>query len=1175
MKTKNSFNKFVLLCLFITFFIFLMPLLSFAAQPGIHVDEWNTFTWTSNAASPSYALDHYVRVIDYDGIAVDGSSHTVTVTYPDSSNHALSFVSRIDAHSAYYELWDPSIPQPPGTAYTGNYVYRVTDLATTEWSEMTDNVQVDIILPPDETTFSPTLDPPQSIVAYFDDVIVNGTPYDDFTSGFNPSNWQSQPSEVTFVAGEARFEQINSLGRGPIRLSFTDPSGKNTIKTTVRVTSADDIARARIAGFFCRNTQGDVYADVRIQGGQARYFVGEFWWEGDHFIQNSLALTNLGPVTLGNNYELTLDWDEPSKTFTFTVLGLDDSVNYSDTYTVSGSITPPNESLKGIEVVAWNNLDTTTPTFDWDTVTGANHYRVRIYGRNDHKIYTGYTKSPPYTLPPGILKPHGLYKYRIYAQKENQWFEADNVSASDRNKTMFWAGPDEAQDPFVDLHSIGVGTWTSDTPVGTRTYFHIKVHDAQGVHGNIESVKVLLPDLTEVNLYLDYNDSDTCAHYRGDYFGTIQSGEYAFTVVDKDGNSHSRAETLTPSPIDPPSEASLLPANNTVVGDTGVSFDWNDVSGAAFYQLSLYDKDLNYLFQVNTTESEYTLPPGLLKENSQYRYRVRSRREFFEDNADNGSSVPPYTWNANTFYTTATNGTETPTLNLDSFGVAVWQGPHPATGVPVYELDFFAMVTDSDGVPENIERVEVTYPDGTTTRLLKYVDNPDWGSNYLAIEYYANLSSIQDTTNSSGIYTFKVVDFDGNDFTLTDTLTNVTSNVLPWPTNLSPADDTVLSNTTPIITWDSVSGASYYKVRILRSWGGSTVHWSSELTQTQYMVPGGVLEPDTIYSYRVYAYREASGSEVDFFSGSNYFHSTNNHFTTGDTGDDELAVDFDGNGLWHYSGITWTHLAAWDPDGLVEWDGGLAANFGATNGLWNYDGTTWTQLAAWESEDGIAWNNDLAVDFGPNGLWSYDGTTWTNLAAWDPDDGMVEWTGGLAVDFGVSHGLYNYAGSTWTQLAAWDPEDDMIRWTDGLAVDFGIHGLWSYDGTTWTHLAAWNPDRMVEWSGGLAVDFDTHGLWNYDGTTWTHLAAWDPEDGMVSWSDGLAVDFGAVNGLWSYDGTTWTHLAAWNPEDDMISWNDGLAVDFGVAHGLWNYEGSTWTHLAAWDPEEIIDVDLF
>jgi hypothetical protein len=35
---------------------------------------------------------------------------------------------------------------------------------------------------------------------------------------------------------------------------------------------------------------------------------------------------------------------------------------------------------------------------------------------------------------------------------------------------------------------------------------------------------------------------------------------------------------------------------------------------------------------------------------------------------------------------------------------------------------------------------------------------------------------------------------------------------------------------------------------------------------------------------------------------------------------------------------------------------------------------------------------------------------------------MVQWTSGLAVDFGSSYGLWNYDGSSWSSLAGWNPE---------------------------------------------------------------------------------------------------------------------------------------------------------
>ena len=289
---------------------------------------------------------------------------------------------------------------------------------------------------------------------------------------------------------------------------------------------------------------------------------------------------------------------------------------------------------------------------------------------------------------------------------------------------------------------------------------------------------------------------------------------------------------------------------------------------------------------------------------------------------------------------------------------------------------------------------------------------------------------------------------------------------------------------------------------------------------------------------------------------------------------DELAVDFGTNGLWHYDGTEWTNLAGWNPDGNMEsWTGGLAVDFGAPYGLWNYDGSSWSSLAGWNPGDIEAYGTGLAADFDTYGLWYYNGSTWTSLAGWNPDGNMVEWTGGLAVDFGSSYGLWNYDGSSWSSLAAWNPAD-MEAYGTGLAVDFDSYGLWNYNGTGWMSLAGWNPDGNMEvWTGGLAVDFGApYGLWNYDGSTWTSLAGWDP-DVVEAYGTGLSVDF-STYGVWYYDGSIWTSLAGWNPED-MEAWANSLAVDFGVSYGLWNYNGSSWSSLAGWDPEDMIDISLF
>ncbi len=147
--------------------------LSHGAKPGLDI-QYNasgTFTWTTDSANPFTALVHDVKVVDYDGIAPDGSSHTVTVTYPNGGpTKTLYFDYSRDAFSAQYSLYDGDIDQPIDPAfYGGSYLYRVEDPDGNS-SEAADTVVVAPIDPPVETSFSPGFGTTHSITAYFDDV---------------------------------------------------------------------------------------------------------------------------------------------------------------------------------------------------------------------------------------------------------------------------------------------------------------------------------------------------------------------------------------------------------------------------------------------------------------------------------------------------------------------------------------------------------------------------------------------------------------------------------------------------------------------------------------------------------------------------------------------------------------------------------------------------------------------------------------------------------------------------------------------------------------------------------------------------------------------------------------------------------------------------------------------
>jgi hypothetical protein len=594
--------------------------------------------------------------------------------------------------------------------------------------------------------------------------------------------------------------------------------------------------------------------------------------------------------------------------YTFTVTDPDGNpATFIDNLVVN-LLEPPDETSFTIDV------PDTTPMFTWDPVDGAQRYRVRIYsGDLSRTIWRGYTGNETfYRVPPGVLAPNTQYRYRIDAYEAHSSFENDNVSrapADSDDFIEFWTGP-LSEDPYIEVDSTGVETWNGKD-FGAHPTFWIEVYDAQGVPGDIKSVKVTFPGGSEDVLYYDvgnrYNTS-TSGIYLSDSFLPIETGTYTFTVEDREGHIYPVTEELNPDPIGYPSTTTFLPVHNAVINDTAVNFDWEDVGGAAFYRVEIYDTDYNRIYTFPTTVSNYQLPAGFLEENTLYRYRITTRREFFDENVDNGSSSPWLRSNRFTFMThSITGGSSDPSIDLDNYGVAVVHTVNPTNGAPSYWLDFWVKVTDDDGVPGNIASVTVTYPGGSETRELRYHNKISSTQAYYGFsEIFDDLSLIQ-----NGTYTFTVTDFGGGTDTLGDPLVK---NILPVPANYTPGQDSKVIETRPTIDWDDVSGASSYRVRIYDGWNG-TLHWSDFLTQSTYTVPAGVLtQIDPTYSYRIYAYREPYPNEdLDNFSINQIFNSERPHFTIGigeDSDDDGLEDDWEE-----------THFGDLSHDGTVDSDG--------------------------------------------------------------------------------------------------------------------------------------------------------------------------------------------------------------------------------------------------------------
>ncbi len=559
-----------------------------------------------------------------------------------------------------------------------------------------------------------------------------------------------------------------------------------------------------------------------------------------------------------------------SKTFIFTVT--DPAGNQGEASDVL-TVNPLDALDEGAFSITPNG---TTPTFTWDNdVEGANTYRVRIYTDDlSRTVWSGVVGDVgTYTVPPGVLEPNTTYRYRIDARDSHFNLDIDNVSrapASNSENIQFTTG-NETEAPFIDFDNSGVDTWNSAV-TGPFLSFWINVHDAQGIPENIKSVKVQFPDNSEQDLFYDYNESSTCGIYRADFFPAgdeIKNGDYTFVAEDMDGNIFSLAETPEFDPIGFPVVDSLVQSSD----GGGVHFTWDSVNGAAFYRVEIFNQNYNRLYALATETNAYHLPPGYLEDGKLYSWRVTTRREFFDENVDNGSSSPYFSSDRQNFIVNPdTGGSASPEIDTDGWGVYLLQANDSSTGVNGYYLAFKAKVSDADGVPGNIKEVKVTYPDESTTRTLVFDSTiSSTEANYYKDEIISSLDDVQ-----AGTYTFSVTDFgDNTSGAVSDTLDIAPISIAQ---NCLPAQGSVLDISQPEIRWDLVPYAHSYKVKLLTGFT-KTIHNSNFITESAYTVPDDILNAGTGYSYQIFACREDPSVDVDNASVTNFFWSQNLRFT--------------------------------------------------------------------------------------------------------------------------------------------------------------------------------------------------------------------------------------------------------------------------------------------------------
>ena len=414
------------------------------------------------------------------------------------------------------------------------------------------------------------------------------------------------------------------------------PVVTTSLSADVTLTSASsEQPYGSIGGFLYNNGRDDVFVELQLSNNAVRYRVREQIIDSGDLSSVILASGELMIGSfMGQTVNLSIAWDGTTITF--------DANGTMASYTPAGIVKPTINNGIGLAASLVPFVDA-SPVLTWDPVTDADWYRVQIYSYdNSQSIWSGFAyNQTTYRVPPGILKPFTKYRYRVEAWDYLHPYNVDNVSLTpflSDQRYIFYTTEEEAVDPYIELY--GHGVYTLNNSDGAKLAYMVKVHDAQGVPGNIQYVKVALPGGGEEFLTYDLGNPDNTATggiYKLESALPITDGTYTFTVGDNDTHTYSTTEDLVSNTIGYPALSSLTSLNN----GTTIELDWDDVEDANTYRIEIYDSDNNREYLFITDQNNYSLPVGLFEQGSICRYKIITRRESITAGSYDNISISP------------------------------------------------------------------------------------------------------------------------------------------------------------------------------------------------------------------------------------------------------------------------------------------------------------------------------------------------------------------------------------------------------------------------------------------------------------------------------------------------------------------------------------------------------
>jgi hypothetical protein len=306
-------------------------------------------------------------------------------------------------------------------------------------------------------------------------------------------------------------------------------------------------------------------------------------------------------------------------------------------------------------------------------------------------------------------------------------------------------------------------------------------------------------------------------------------GLYTFTVTDHEGRTATSVVSFTYNGTLPKVDSATMdPPNGSYVGTTTPTFSWDPVlAPGVYYQVGVQDiLSAGFWWSSDRTQAtSCTIPPGILKPDMPYKWRIR----VFESQTD------PNNYHQSEELTFFTGIPEPPSLDHREVAIVSFLSDPSLQDMSIGYLKV---------APWDIASLVCIAPDSTVYSL--DVQDPRFYGGYM---YGGTTAFILD-----GTYTFEIEDTSGN--TDVQTLTHAFDPLPPVPeASRVPEDNHYFYTDSPTFSWDPISGSTpyYYMLRV-RDYNNQIKWWSSPVTtSTSATVPAGVLPWNCSFKWQVYA----------------------------------------------------------------------------------------------------------------------------------------------------------------------------------------------------------------------------------------------------------------------------------------------------------------------------------